>query len=198
MRRTSLQRSLTQLPVQTVVSKPNSRVNSQLRRKSALIRSILVPVDFSDCSLAGLKYAVALAREIAARVVVLHVIDLGPVMMSLDDYGSAAHVKAARRRTHDSMRSFLRRIDFNGVPVVSLSVAGYCPDAIYETAAKERADLIVMSTHGRTGLRHAFMGSVAEGTIRHARLPVLVVPSFTEQEHNASQSRQEEPCQPLL
>ena len=184
--------------MRTVVSKPNSRVNPQLRTKSALIRSILVPVDFSDCSLAGLKYAVVLAREITARVVVLHVIDLGPVMMSLGDYSSPAHVNAARCRTHDQMRSFLRRVDFNGVPVVTVAVAGYCPNAIYETAEKDGADLIVMSTHGRTGLRHALMGSVAEGTIRHARLPVLVVPSFTEQEQDASQSTQEEPCQPLL
>ena len=137
-----------------------------------------MPVDFSDCSLAGLNYAVLLARAIGARIVVLHVADLGPVMMSLDDYHSPAHIKAAECRTHDEMRTFLGRVDFNGVPVVTAAVAGYCPDAIYETARKERAGLIVMSTHGRTGLSHALMGSVAEDTVRHAPLPVLVVPAF--------------------
>ena len=195
--RTSLQRSRAQLPVPTVAPKPNSRVNPQLRTKRPLIRSILVPVDFSDCSLAGLKYAVVLARQIAARVIVLHVIDLGPVMMSLGDYGSIAHLNAAQRRTHDSMRNFLRRVNFNGVPVISVAVAGYCPNAIYETAEKEGADLIVMSTHGRTGLRHVVMGSVAEGTIRHARLPVVVVPSRTKQERDTT-PKKEEPCQPRL
>ena len=57
------------------------------------------------------------------------------------------------------------------------AVAGYCPTAIYEAAAKQGSDLIVISTHGRTGLRHALLGSVAEGTVRHGGCPVLVVPS---------------------
>ena len=71
-----------------------------------------------------------------------------------------------------------KRVDFDGVPVDTSAVAGYCPAAIYEAAKKEGAELIVMSAHGRTGLQHAFLGSVAEGTVRHAGCPVLVVPSF--------------------
>ena len=51
-------------------------------RTRPLIRRILVPVDFSDCSLAGLKYAVRFAREVGARIIVLHVTDFGPVMMT--------------------------------------------------------------------------------------------------------------------
>ena len=58
------------------------------------------------------------------------------------------------------------------------AVAGYCPTAIHEAVAKERADLIIISTHGRTGFRRALVGSVAEGTVRSAICPVLVVPSF--------------------
>ena len=76
------------------------------------------------------------------------------------------------------MRAFLKRVDFDGVPVDTSAVAGYCPAAIYEAAAKERADLIIISTHGRTGFRRALVGSVAEGTVRSAGCPVLVVPSF--------------------
>jgi Universal stress protein family len=76
------------------------------------------------------------------------------------------------------MQSFLKRVDFDGVRVDTSAVAGFCPDAIYQAAANEDVDLIVLSTHGRTGLRRAFMGSVAEGTVRHAACPVLVVPSF--------------------
>lgn len=208
MRQKFARRSEPQLPLHRAISKSNRRMNPRLRTKHSIIHSILAPVDFSDCSLAGLNYAVKLARKIAARVIVLHVVDLGPVMMSLGNYGSPEHAKAARRRTHDSMRNFIRRVDFNGVPVVTVAVAGYCPSAIYEIAEKEGADLIVMSTHGRTGLRHAVMGSVAEGTIRHARLPVLVVPSVNSnpifkaapavsgRRHNATQSTKEEPCQP--
>jgi hypothetical protein len=76
------------------------------------------------------------------------------------------------------MQAFLKRVDFGGVPVSTSAIAGYCPAAIYDAAAKERADLIIISTHGRTGFRRALVGSVAEGTVRHARCPVIVVPSF--------------------
>ena len=153
-----------------------SRSHTQQR----LIRSILVPVDFSDCSLAGLRYAVRFAKELGARIIVLHVSDLGPVMMTTacGDYDSPTYIKAARIRCHDQMQAFLKRVDFDGVPVDTSAVAGYCPGAIYEAAAKKGADLIILSTHGRTGLRRAFIGSVAEGTVRHAVCPVLVVPAF--------------------
>jgi nucleotide-binding universal stress UspA family protein len=143
-----------------------------------LIRTVLVPVDFSDCSLAGLRYAVQLARDVGARIVVLHVTDLGPVMMTTDYCGSRTCIKAAEHRCGDQMKRFLSRVDLDGVPVDSCAIAGYCPGAIHEVAAKQRADLIVIATHGRTGLRRAVMGSVAEGTVRHAVCPVLVVPSL--------------------
>jgi len=64
------------------------------------------------------------------------------------------------------------------VKVTASPVAGYCPEAIHQAAAQERADLIIISTHGRTGFRRALVGSVAEGTVRSAACPVLVVPSF--------------------
>jgi nucleotide-binding universal stress UspA family protein len=141
----------------------------------------MVPVDFSDCSLGGLKYAVRFAKEVGARIIVLHVTDLGPVMMTTacGDYDSPSYTEAARRRCSDQMQAFLRRVDFGGVPVDTSAIAGYCPAAIYEAAVKKGADLIIISTHGRTGLRRAVIGSVAEGTVRHAACPVLVVPSFS-------------------
>jgi nucleotide-binding universal stress UspA family protein len=134
-------------------------------------------VDFSDCSLAGLKFAVRFAKEVGARIIVLHVADLGPVMMTTacGDFDSSTYTEAARRRCGKQMLAFLKRVDFDGVPVHTSSVAGYCPAAICQAAAKERADLIILSTHGRTGLRRAFLGSVAEGTVRAAACPVLVV-----------------------
>ena len=148
--------------------------------RQRIIRTILVPVDFSDGSLAGLKYAIKFANNLRARIIVLHVTDLGPVMMTTacGHYDSATYLAAARRRCDDRMQAFLERVDFGSVPVDALAVAGYCPTAIYEAAAKHAADLIIISTHGRTGLRHALFGSIAEGTVRHAGCPVLVVPSF--------------------
>jgi nucleotide-binding universal stress UspA family protein len=156
---------------------PISRANKRQR----LVRTILVPVDFSDCSLAGLRYAVRFAEEVGARIIVLHVADLGPVMMTsgCGDYDSPTYLEAAHRRCGNQMQAFLKRVDFYGVPVDISAVAGFCPAAIYEAAAKEGADLIIISTHGRTGLRRALIGSVAEGTVRNAACPVLVVPSFS-------------------
>jgi universal stress protein A len=154
--------------------------SSRTRARQRLVRRILVPVDFSDCSLAGLQYAVRFAKEVGARIIVLHGTDLGPVMMTTGrgDYDSPVYVDAAWRRCGDEMQAFLKRLDFDGVPVDTSAVAGYCPAAIYEAAATQGADLIIISTHGRSGLRRALIGSVAEGTVRHAACPVLVVPSF--------------------
>jgi nucleotide-binding universal stress UspA family protein len=165
---------------------------SRARTRQRLIRSIIVPVDFSERSLAGLRYAVRFAKEVGARIMVLHVTDLGPVMMTTacGDYDSPTYHEAARRRCSDRMQAFLTRVDLGGVPIRTSAVAGYCPAAIYEAAAKEGADLIIISTHGRTGLRRALIGSVAEGTVRHAACPVLVVPSFArERKETGKQKR---------
>ena len=170
---------------------------SRANKRQRLVRTILVPVDFSDCSLAGLTYAVRFAKEFGARIIVLHVADLGPVMMTsgCGDYDSPTYVEAAHRRCGNQMQAFLKRVDFDGVPVDTSAVAGFCPAAIYEAAAKEGADLIIISTHGRTGLRRALIGSVAEGTVRNAACPVLVVPSFSNAHEN---SLSESPRQPLV
>jgi nucleotide-binding universal stress UspA family protein len=154
---------------------------SRARARRRLVRSIMVPIDFSDCSLTGVRYALKFAKELGARLIILHVTDLGPVMMTTacGDYDSPTYLEAARRRCGDRMQAFLKQVDFDGVKVNTLSVAGYCPTAIYEAAEKHAVDLIIISTHGRTGVRHAFIGSVAEGTVRHAACPVLVVPSFS-------------------
>ena len=173
-----------------------SRISRALPQEQ-LIRSILVPVDFSDCSLAGLRYAVRFAKELGARIIVLHVTDLGPVMMTSGrgEYDSPSYMEAARRRCDDQMQNFLKRVNFDAVPVDASAVAGYCPGAIYEAAAKEGADLIIISTHGRTGLRRAFIGSVAEGTVRHAACPVLVVPSFSLEGKRGSSETARQPAQ---
>lgn len=109
------------------------------------------------------------------------------------DYDSPIYIEAARRQCGDQMQAFLKRVDFGRVPVDTSAVAGYCPAAIYDAAAKQRADLIIISTHGRTGLRRAFIGSVAEGTVRRTVCPVLVVPSFS-REGKGTGKRQQLPA----
>ena len=170
--------------------------NSRKRRRGECIRNIIVPVDFSDCSLAALKYGIRFAKQRGGRITVVHVVDLGPVLMTSGwDYQAPYYFKAADRRDRGCMQTFLKRIDPQGVSVKALAVAGYCPAAIRDIAIKRGADLIIMSTHGRTGLRRAVMGSVAEETVRHAPCPVLVVPSFANAHKSPSgQSRHGSPA----
>ena len=167
-----------------------SRAGAQQR----LIRTILAPVDFSDCSLAGLTYAIRFAKEVGGRIIVLHVADLGPVMMTTGygEYHLPNYTEAARRRCDDKMRDFLKRVNFHGVSVNRLSVAGYCPATIHDAAVKEGADLIIISTHGRSGLGRALIGSVAEGTVRNAPCPVLIVPSSARMYRSAAKENASE------
>jgi nucleotide-binding universal stress UspA family protein len=143
------------------------------------IKNILVPVDCSECSLAGLRYAIEFAKEVAARLIVLHVVDLGPQLMTEGRgvYDLSPYNEAAGRASEPQMRAFLRRVNFGSVPFETSAIAGFCPEGICRAAEKEKVDLIIMSTHGRTGLKHVLIGSVAECVVRHAGCPVLVVPS---------------------
>jgi nucleotide-binding universal stress UspA family protein len=143
------------------------------------MRNILVPVDCSDCSLAGLQYAIEFAKKVAARLIVLHVVDLGPQLMTegCGVYHLSPYKEAAGRVSKPQMRAFLRRVNFGSVPFETAAIAGFCPDGICRAAEEQRIDLIIMSTHGRTGLKHVLIGSVAERVLRHAPCAVLVVPS---------------------
>ena len=156
--------------------------NSSLNRNGAPqlgMKSILVPVDYSKCSLAGLRYAIKFAKKVAARVIVLHVADLGPQLMTegCGVYHLSPYKEAAGLVSKPQMRAFLRRVNFGSVPVKTSAIAGFCPEGICRAAEKEKADLIIMSTHGRTGLKHVLIGSVAERVVRYAPCAVLVVPS---------------------
>jgi nucleotide-binding universal stress UspA family protein len=143
------------------------------------INKILVPVDYSKCSLAGLRYAIEFAKKVAARVMVLHVVDLGPQLMTegCGVYHLSPYKEAAGHVSKPQMRAFLRGVNFGSVPFKASGIAGFCPGGICRAAEKEKADLIIMSTHGRTGLKHVLIGSIAERVVQHAPCAVLVVPS---------------------
>jgi nucleotide-binding universal stress UspA family protein len=143
------------------------------------INNILVPVDYSECSLAGLRYAIEFAKKVTARLSVLHVADLGPQLMTegCGVYHLSPYKEAAGRVSKPQMRAFLRGINFGSVPFKASAIAGFCPEGICRAAEKEKVDLIIMSTHGCTGLKHVLIGSIAERVVQHAPCAVLVVPS---------------------
>lgn len=140
----------------------------------ASFQTFLVPHDFSDDAEAALGTAVELARRLGARLHLLHVYQQ-PVDV-LSPYGVAIppnvgpELRAAAERR---LQKIAARI--SGVPTEVHVAEGPPAPVIAEQARLLAADLLVMGTHGRTGLRHLLLGSVAERTMRTARCPVLTV-----------------------
>lgn len=184
--RTGMKRAFLGSTAERLVQHSPCPVFVDRQRKSRGVRNtidtILVPVDFSECSLCGLNYAIEFAKALAARILLLHVIDLGPLLTSSDytRYGRRAFEDAMTLQAHEDMRAFVRRANFRGLPHQSLIVAGGAVERICEVARAENADLIIIATHGRVGLPHLLIGSTAELTVRYAPCPVLAVPSYPE------------------
>ncbi|MBL8072956.1 MAG: universal stress protein [Nitrospira sp.] len=149
---------------------------NEARHTPSGIQRILVPIDFSDCSLDALEYGVLVAQRSKASVRILHVLE--PVSYGLDF--TLPHVA---KREHDRTVLAKRLSDLTaaltaaGVVSDSVISGGLPADSILTAAATSDVDLIVMGTHGRRGLSHALFGSVAEFVLRKASCPVLTVRS---------------------
>jgi nucleotide-binding universal stress UspA family protein len=135
----------------------------------------LVPIDFSEHSLHALDYAIELAGKLYARLTLLHVIQSLPVggadMGVTLPYAYIENLEAELRR---SLESYRERITARGLLSDSVIVHGVPFQEIIEIAKARQVDLIIMGTHGRTGLLHVLLGSVAEKVVRLAPCPVLV------------------------
>ena len=144
------------------------------------LKRILVPIDFSDCAKKALRYAIPLAKEHEAAITLLYVV---PPSYQVGEYGGFdyACLQAAAQADSERELAALTVDEVRGqVPVETLVRAGSPAFEIIETAKSLPADVIVISTHGRTGLKHVLLGSVTENVVRHAPCPVLVV---REREH---------------
>jgi nucleotide-binding universal stress UspA family protein len=142
-------------------------------------RKILVPVDFSECSMVGLNYAKSLAKQFQAKIVLHHSLALQYFIAS-DEYARydlPLLLQQTDRAARQQMRDLVEKTDWDGIPVESSVAMGHPGEHICAQTETNGADLVVISTHGRTGLRHVLVGSVAEYVVRHAARPVLVVPS---------------------
>jgi len=140
---------------------------------------IMVGTDFSRGAEAALDAAVMLAERAGARVTLIHVHD-PMVLLPAPGEGEKVsldhllHVEEDLRRTLERVR--LDRLGSVKDAQVELVIRSSPSHAMAERAAELGVDLIVVATHGRTGLAHFFIGSVAERTVRLAPCPVLVVP----------------------
>jgi nucleotide-binding universal stress UspA family protein len=140
-------------------------------------RKIMCPVDFSPGSRAALTRACELARESGAALVLAHVWEPSPWTLGgevgvapavIQDMVDAEEAELAKWR--------IQAKDLGAKEIASKFLTGAAWDQIVRAAeADPDIDLVVMGTHGRTGLRHALLGSVAEKVVRHAPCAVLVV-----------------------
>jgi nucleotide-binding universal stress UspA family protein len=127
------------------------------------INRILVATDFSEAASAALLYGMNLARTLGAQLDVLHVVnDLG---------GPPADLEAVARHALDALLAGTGRLRARGVLLTSDDAA----ERIVSYAREAKADLILIGTHGRTGIAQFFMGSVAQHVVRSAHCPVLTV-----------------------
>ena len=143
------------------------------------IKTILVPVDFSNCSREGLRYAIAFATEFGARIILLHATYFGYVYSSegIAIYDIPTLQKAARKTAEREMRELVRSVNFGAVKFETVFTEGSPVLDICAFAKDHDVDLIITSTHGFTGFTHVLIGSIAEQVVRHATCSVLVVPS---------------------
>jgi nucleotide-binding universal stress UspA family protein len=134
---------------------------------SETFNRILCPVDFSETAAKALRYAERLAGASEAEVVVLHAFDIP------ETYDRPGQTRPADPNLAERLKAIVpasRQVKFRH----SLH-AGLAGEVICWFAQDQECDLIVMGTHGRSGLKHLFLGSVAEHVMRHAPCPVLVV-----------------------
>jgi universal stress protein A len=173
----------------------------------AMFTSILVPVDFSTYSADALRYAVGIAERFASSIIVLHVIPhetttytvyqrlgsrdfpfVGPLRPqrtpAVPPEVAEDVVVDLREQAYTALQAFLPT-QMAHHPVELRVLVGHPFERILETAAREQVTLIVLGTHGRTGLAHAIMGSVAEHVVRLAPCPVLTVQASTAEDKDA-------------
>jgi universal stress protein A len=148
----------TQIPAQSLAAPPVFR-----------LRKILVPIDFSDCSKKALDYAIPFARQFGAELNLLHVVEPYPAIPEMAPY-DAENIEDGRLEL-EALRKDLGNVG----PCSTLVRKGAPPTEITSAARDLDADLIIISTHGRTGLSRVFLGSTAERVVRSAPCPVLIV-----------------------
>ena len=140
------------------------------------LNRILCPVDFSDPSRRALRYALALARWHESELTVLHVEGALHYAATLE---AGSHVELTARQ-NDVLHDFVNEAGGKDRKVKVDLVIGDAASGIREHATREGSDLIVMGTHGRSGLARAVLGSVTEDVVRQSPTPVLTIPPSAE------------------
>lgn len=142
------------------------------------LKRILHATDFSKASARALQEAVKLAKENSARLLVVHVIEPTPYVAGGEFGGAEIYMKledATKRNAQSSMSKLMQRLKKLKIKAESLLLRGAAHEQIVKAAKSKKADMIVIGTHGRTGLSKLFLGSVAGKVVSLATCPVMTV-----------------------
>lgn len=143
----------------------------------AAIKRIVVPIDLSHCSLDALEYAVQFAKPLGAAITILHAME--PVAYGLDFSLSHAKEWKEQRDYLEKRLSVLSAcLTAHGIQADHVLRPGLPADSIVSYVAQQGFDLMIMGTHGRRGISHVLLGSIAGAMLRHAPCPVLTVRQF--------------------
>lgn len=144
------------------------------------VKQIVVPVDFSDCSVFALRYAANLAQQVGASIILAHAAssliapaEMEYVHLDLKKFRAEVEKHAAAKLTALAQKEIPATV--HATPIVR---HGTPWEEITKLAKDRKADLIIIGTHGYKGVRHMIMGSTAERVIRYAGCPVLVVREY--------------------
>jgi universal stress protein A len=144
----------------------------------AVFSKILVPVEYSEPCREALELAGALAAPASATLVVLHAWEVPSYVTDHVSPGGHSLFDMVRSRAEEEMKAFLSRAKLpSGVKVETRIESGEPAHVVLNGIRDTQSDLVVLSTHGRTGLSHMVLGSIAEKIVRLSPVPVLTVPS---------------------
>lgn len=141
------------------------------------MKKILVPVDFSDYSKHALKYAVEFAKQFDAELILISVIEpmIYPADFSMGQVAIPATDQNLSERVEEELKNLDEKEIAGQVKSKRIIKSGKPFYEINETAREEDADLIIIATHGHTGVEHLLFGSTAEKVVRKAPCPVLTL-----------------------
>jgi len=141
------------------------------------IKKVLVPIDFSDYSKSALKYAVNFAKSFNADIILVYVVE--PIIYPPDFSMGQIAMPSINTEWDDRAKDELAKLaknEITGVNSVKTIIKTGKPFVeIIETAKEENADLIIIATHGHSGVEHILFGSTAEKVVRKAPCPVLTL-----------------------
>ncbi len=165
-----------------MAKKQQRRIRGTGKRRVPLtidLDTILVPIDFSEHSKKALEYAVPFARQFKASIDLLYVVEptIYPADFSFGQVGFPNVEEELRVRGHHELEQLIAKTIGGRVKARAVVRTGKAFFEIARYAEEEEIDLIIIATHGHTGIEHVLFGSTAEKVIRHAPCPALVIPS---------------------